>query len=120
VLADHHAHAGAPQLEQRLTSSSRVAAPELSALVDEVLRPAVAALRKGLPYVASRVDRRPMRDLCAAAHAGDIRAEALILAIKDRWRRVPECYGENRTEAETALAAVITCCIGEYYEPRRP
>lgn len=88
--------------------------------MDEVLRPAVAALRNGMPYVAAAVDRRAMRELCAAARAGDLRAETVILAIKESWRHVPECYGENRLEAEITLAAVITCCIGEYYDPRRP
>lgn len=120
MLADHQAPSATSQLEQRSTASSRDLAPELRALVDEILRPAFAALRGGMPYAAARVDRGPMRALCAAARARDMRAEALILAIKDSWRRVPECYGENRMEAEIALARVITSCIGEYYEPRRP
>ena len=83
--------------------------------MDEVLRPAVAALREGMPYMAGRMDRGPMGELCAAARASEVRAETLILALKDSWRRLPECYGENRMEAEITLAAVITRCIGEYY-----
>jgi hypothetical protein len=48
-----------------------------------------------------------------------VRAETLLLAIKDRWRRLPESHGPGRLDAEVTLAAVITRCIREYYAPRR-
>ena len=60
-----------------------------------------------------------MGELCAAARASEVRAEALILAIKDGWRRIPEAHGQHRLDAEVTLAALITSCIREYYGPRR-
>lgn len=119
MLTDHHAPSAAPQLEHALISSSHELVPDLRPLVDAVLRPAVAALRDGIPHTTLVADRDPMRELCAAARANEVRAEALILAIKSSWRRLPECYGESRMEAEITLAAVITRCIREYYGPSR-
>ena len=119
MLTDQHALAGAPQMEHGLASSSHELAPDLRALVDAVLHSAVAAVRDGTPYATVIADRDPMGELCAAARAHEVRAETLILAIKDGWRRVPECYGQRRPEAEATLARVITRCIREYYGPRR-
>ena len=119
MLTDHHALAGAPQMEHGLASSSHELAPDLRALVDAVLHSAVAAVRDGTPYATVIADRDPMGELCAAARAHEVRAETLILAIKDGWRRVPESYGQRRPEAEATLARVITRCIREYYGPRR-
>ena len=114
MLTDRHVPSGVSPLEREFVSS-RAFAPDLRALVDTVLRPAIAAVRDGMPYVPTRMDRGRMGELCAAARANEVRAETLILALKDSWRRLPECYGENRLEAEIALAALITQCIGEYY-----
>jgi hypothetical protein len=88
--------------------------------VDAVLRPAVATVRDGIPCGTATTDRDPMRELCAAARANEVRAETLLLAIKESWRRLPESYGPGRLDAEVTLAAVITRCIREYYGPGRP
>lgn len=117
---DHHAPSGAAHLEHGFISSSRELAPGLRALVDDVLRAAFAESRAGSLRAAAIADRDPMRELCAAARANDVRAESLILAIKDSWRRLPDSHGSNRLDAEVTLAAVITGCIREYYGPRRP
>jgi hypothetical protein len=119
MLTDHHALPGVPKTEHGFASSSHELAPDLRALVDAVLRSAVAAVRDGTPYATAIADRDPMGELCAAARASEVRAETLILAIKDSWRRVPECYGERRPEAQATLARVITWCIREYYGPGR-
>ena len=119
MRADHQASSSAAQLEHGFISSSRELAPDLRPLVDAVLRPAVATVRDGIPYGTAIADRDPMRELCAAARANEVRAETLVLAIKDSWRRLPESYGPSRLEAEVTLAAVITKCIREYYGPRR-
>lgn len=110
---------GGTSLEHRIFSPQRVSVPDLQALVDDVLRSVVAAVREGTPQVRAVVNRDPMRELCAAARAGEVRAETVILAIKDGWRRLPESQGGIRLDAEATLATVITGCIREYYAPRR-
>jgi hypothetical protein len=119
MRVDHLAQSATSQLEHGVVGSSRERLPHLRALVDDVLRPAMTALRTGVPYAAEIADRDPMRELCAAARANEVQAETLILAIKESWRRLPECYGESRVEAEATLATVVTRCIREYYSPRR-
>ena len=118
MRADQHASSGAAQLAHGF-QSSRELAPGLRALVDDVLRAAFAAMHAGGSHAAGIADRDPMRELCAAARASEVRAETLILAIKDGWRRLPQAHGSNRLDAEVTLAEVITRCIREYYGPRR-
>jgi hypothetical protein len=120
MRADHLADSGAAQGERETVSSSRELAPDLRALVDAVLRPAVATMRDGIPYGTAIATRDPMRELCAAARANEVRAETLVLAIKTSWRRLPESYGPSRLDAEVTLAAMITRCIREYYGAGRP
>jgi hypothetical protein len=119
MRADHHAPSGGAQLEHEPFSPSRAPVRDLQPLVDDVLRSAVAAAAHGGGYVTTWEDGDPMRELCAAARANDVRAETLLLAIKDRWRRLPQSHGASRMDGEVTLAAVITGCIKEYYGPRR-
>lgn len=119
MQTDHQAPPGAAHLEHGVITSSHELVPGLRPLVDDVLRTAVAAARAGR-HAAVIADRDPMGELCAAARAEGVRAETLILAIKDRWRRLPDSHGANRLDGEVTLAAVITRCIKEYYGPRRP
>ena len=115
---DHHALSGAAHPEHSFGSRPLESAPRLRSLVDDVLREAIAAMRARGSRAPVAADRDPMRELCAAARANEVRAEEVILAIKDGWRRLPESHGTNRLDAEVALAAVITRCIREYYGPR--
>jgi hypothetical protein len=119
MRSDHHVPSGGPHVERESLASSRAPVPGLQALVDDVLRTAVAAARDGSLRGTLVADSDPMSELCAAARANDVRAETLLLAIKDRWRRLPESHGPGRLDAEVTLAAVITRCIREYYAPRR-
>ena len=118
MRADHHASSGGAHLEHETLSQSRAPVRDLQALVDDVLRSAVAAAAHGGRYPTAWEDGEPMRELCAAARANDVRAETLLLAIKDRWRRLPQSHGASRMDGEITLAAVITRCIKEYYGPR--
>jgi hypothetical protein len=119
VRADHYAPSGEAHLNHETLSPSRPPVRDLKALVDDVVRSAVAAAAHGGGYVTTWEDGDPMRELCAAARANDVRAETLLLAIKDRWRRLPQSHGASRMDGEVTLAAVITGCIKEYYGPRR-
>ena len=119
MRADHEAPSSSgPNLEHGFLSSRRTSVPDLRALVDDVLRAAVAAARDGSPHATSATHGDAMRELCATARAKDVRAETLILAIKDGWRRLPQSNGGSRLDTEATLAAVITGCIREYYAPR--
>jgi hypothetical protein len=118
MRADHYASSGASRREHEFQGPPREPVRDLRPLVDDVLRTAVAVMREGVAR-ATIADLDPMRELCAAARARDVRAETLILALKDAWRRLPDTHGANRLEADAMLATVITRCIREYYGPRR-
>ena len=120
MRVDHYAPAGAAHLEHGFLPPPRESVTGLRPLVDDVLRAAVATSHTDGRRAAVIADRDPMRELCAAARASDVRAETLILAIKESWRRLPESHGASRLDGEVTLATVITRCIREYYGPCRP
>ena len=63
--------------------------------------------------------RAMMRRTCEAAHAHGIRAEQLLLLIKDAWRELPEARRVPRHAAGDVLSRLITICIHEYYARER-
>ena len=60
--------------------------------------------------------RRAIRALCAAAHEEHLRAEQLLVVVKQALNSLPEVatlpYGAGRADA---LARVISLCIEEFY-----
>ena len=63
--------------------------------------------------------RLALRDICDRARNDGLRAEQLLLALKDAWRELPERRGLPRFDADAAFARVVTACINEYYHSPR-
>ena len=57
----------------------------------------------------------PMRAVCYTARRCGLRAEQLLVVLKDAWRRLPEVRRLNRYESEELLTGVIHDCIEEFY-----
>lgn len=52
---------------------------------------------------------------CAIARAHDVRAEQVIVLLKEEWRALPESHVHSPAEGELVLARVVTICILAYY-----
>ena len=84
---------------------------------------AVAALRCGLqaqlgPSPNGEL-RRAMRLLCDDARRRGLRAEQVIVLVKEAWASLPEVHalprGQQRSEA---LSRIVSLCIDEFYAAR--
>lgn len=65
--------------------------------------------------------RRALRLMCDEAHRNGLRAEQLLVVVKDAWRSLPEVSqlptGGTR---ERLLSRVVTMCIEEFYGGQEP
>lgn len=66
----------------------------------QVLHPAVADMLRGA---------------CEKARTERLRAEQLVIMLKQSWRHLAEEQVLERTESVATLNAVVTRCIKEYY-----
>ena len=97
------------------------AAPGPHMLVHQL---ADAALRRAARPVQSedRVDdgvRELIRQACIIARDRGLRAEQVLLLLKELWRGLPEGLRLPRHEAGDVIARAVTVCIDEYYRPDR-
>jgi hypothetical protein len=60
--------------------------------------------------------RVALRDLCERARGDGLRAENLLIMVKDSWHELPERARMPRHDADDALARVVCACIKEYYQ----
>lgn len=89
----------------------------LREMIGAASQSAIRALRSGGADEGREAPRAAFRDSCALARARGVRAEQLILMIRDGWHRLPELRGVSRVDADVTRARVVTLCIQEYYEP---
>ena len=59
--------------------------------------------------------RLALRDACDRARKEGLRAEQLLLVLKDAWSGLPERRQLPRVDTDAVLARVVTACIDEYY-----
>ena len=101
------------------TSSSR----SLHAAAHAALRAALGEqLRRSSPDepVSQLRLRRALRLLCDDARARGVRAEQLVIMIKQAWRSLPEAASRPGDDSGTELLRrVVSVCIEEYYAERR-
>lgn len=64
-------------------------------------------------------ERPTSRPAPTAAHAHDLRAEQVILLLKEEWRALPESHFPSPAEGELLLARVVTLCILAYHASDR-
>ena len=83
----------------------------------ELLRGALRRVLSDNWQEAARKDdlRQALRDACEWARRESLRAEQLLLVLKDAWRELPERRHLPHVDADDLLAAVVTACIEEYY-----
>ena len=74
-----------------------------------------AQLRRGLAPDEST--RRAVALFCAEAKRRDLRAEQVLVLLKDVWRTLPEVRRLRRTQREPALAQLTTLAIRTFYDP---
>lgn len=82
-------------------------------LTDELLRKALEADVGERPLTASVT--AAVGELCAEAHVRGLRAEEMLIILKERWRRLPAAHAGSREAVDETFARVITLCIKEYY-----
>jgi hypothetical protein len=57
--------------------------------------------------------RKSLRVACAKARLQRVRAEHLVIDLKQIWATIP---GMHASRTESRLSEIITACISEYYE----
>jgi hypothetical protein len=91
-------------------------------LADEDLRELRDAVERSLcegeiyDYSTRDIDddlRKSLRVACAKARLQRVRAEHLVIDLKQIWTSIPTMLA---TRTETRLSEIITACISEYYE----
>ena len=60
--------------------------------------------------------RIALRDVCGRARSDGVRAEHLLVVLKELWRELPERGRLQRVEADDALSRVVSACINEFYQ----
>lgn len=60
-------------------------------------------------------DGDAMRAVCQNARLCGLRAEQLLVVLKESWRKLPEARHLDRYESDEVLARVIHDCIEAYY-----
>lgn len=60
--------------------------------------------------------RIALRDVCERARRDGVRAEHLLMVLKESWRDLPERAEVPRHDADDVLARLVSACIDEYYE----
>ena len=60
--------------------------------------------------------RVALREVCERARRDGVRAEHLLIVLKESWRELPERATLPRFHADEALGRVVSACINEYYQ----
>ena len=88
---------------------------------DDLSEETIAAVRSALGrYVVDPTDgdelRASLQTMASEARDKSIRAEQLLVVLKDVWYALPGMRGTiEPTEQVRLLQRVVTMCIGEYY-----
>jgi hypothetical protein len=103
----------------REPSPGRSTAPELSSAVTSALRGGLRPRGAGDACPAEREVRVALRAVCDDARRRGLRAEQVIVSLKEAWAAIPEVSvlppGSRRQEV---LSCLVTLCIDEYYAAR--
>lgn len=105
----------APPVDHRQPQTDGGDGVDLSVLACHALG---TALDKSQPSADHEI-RIALRELCDAAHTNGMRAEQVLVLLKDAWRSLPEARSAPRDEQQSVLAFVIGLCIKEFYAAQR-
>jgi len=100
--------------------SNNIAQSEDDETVAEVRLLARVAVARALASASqgTRVDgdlRASLRSACDAARRCGLKAESLVLIVKDSWRHLADPILIDRYAANAALQRLVTMCIDEFY-----
>lgn len=113
-MESHHdelPHADPPPFVRRNIPDSTI-----SALRELFLRMLHAEMMQAENPRTGRGLRQALAILCADARSNDVRAEQLVIAIKQGWASLRQERPRPRTAGpDELLNHVITVCIDEYY-----
>ena len=88
----------------------------LSLSTGRALRRLLNAFRDGWPVEARLADAARM--IAEDAHRQRLRAEQMVVAIREAWSDLPEVRGAAQVvDVQRLLSQVVTRCIREFYEP---
>jgi hypothetical protein len=94
------------------------AEPERYAHVRELARSALARAldgrQNGTPQAKEEL-RALIRDACDFARHQGLRAEQLLIILKQAWQPLSETRFRDRAAADDAMEQVVTVTIDEYY-----
>ena len=82
-------------------------------LVREALRCALRSSGTGSEPDATTIHL--IRRACDAAHQNGLRAEQMVVVMKDAWRDLTTVRVSTGHDGRSVLDSVITLCISEYY-----
>lgn len=83
-------------------------------LAQLVLRHSVEARRAGIPPSVENL-RQYLRPVCDSAREEGLRAEHLLIIVKQAWDHLVEAGVLDRSDNNAPLSEVITLCIKEFY-----
>lgn len=95
-------------------------APDDTAPIRDLLRATLRAALRSDAHGGARDGelRRLLRQGCDAARARDVRAEQVLILLKETWHELPEARPGPYFDLGPTLTHVISLCIKEYYAPR--
>lgn len=83
-------------------------------LAQLVLRHAIAARRSGTRLSIDNMWQY-VRPVCDTAREDGLRAEQLLILVKQAWDQLVENHELDRSDSDVALSEVVTLCIKEFY-----
>jgi hypothetical protein len=94
--------------------------PEILAEARRVLREALATIARGSDRaVCHAALRAPLARLCEETKRRELRAEQLIIAVKDAWATLPDARWWRRDADDELLSIIITVCIEQFFLDRQ-
>jgi ADP-dependent phosphofructokinase/glucokinase len=93
----------------------KVSSVEIQANIEHAIREEMRRHRARAPKSASTL-RSDLIAVCIEAHRLGMQAEALVIAIKDVWQRIPEARSYARPiGADSILSESVTTALDEFY-----
>ncbi len=89
---------------------------DLQLILRDLLREALE--NRSDPGSEREAVRKQLRILAAHSIQHGEHVEAIVIALKKEWRALPAVHSLRGSEADEALARIVTLCIREYYDVR--
>ena len=109
-------HSNPPHSDLRCVENSNPSATHRLRSTLEVVFQDESLQHADAPASAHRELREALRQVCVDARHSGLRAEQLLVLIKDVWSGIPAGISRVRsTHGDERLSYVISTCVDEYY-----